>query len=89
MEKIENKSYFTTSEVAKLLKVSRITIFNHIKKGLIKANKVGKTYLISREEVLRLAESDKLTKKRQEEIGREVDFIVKKYGEALKKLGEE
>ncbi|MCX6713512.1 MAG: helix-turn-helix domain-containing protein [Candidatus Vogelbacteria bacterium] len=89
MEKIENKPYFTTSEVAQLLKVSRITVFNYVKKGLIKANKVGKTYLISREEVLRLVERNDLTKERRSEIGREVDFIVKKYGEALKKLGEE
>lgn len=89
MEKIENKAYFTTSEVAQLLGVSRITVFNYVKKGLIKASKVGKTYLIPRKEVLRLVDIGHLTKERQEEIGREVDFIVKKYGEALKKLGEE
>ncbi|MFA5023097.1 MAG: helix-turn-helix domain-containing protein [Candidatus Paceibacterota bacterium] len=89
MEKIENKPYFTTAEVAKLLKVSRITVFNYVKKGQVKADKMGKTYLIPKGEVLRLAERGDLTKGRREEIGREVDFIVDKYGEALKKLGEE
>lgn len=89
MEKLEDKAYFTTSEVAKLLKVSRITVFNHVKKGLIKANKVGKTYLISHNEVSRLVDSGQLTTERKEEIGREVGYIIEKYGEALKKLGEE
>jgi len=89
MEKVEDKAYFTTSEIAKLLKVSRITVFNHVKKGLIKASKVGKTYLISRGEVLRLVNSGQLTTERKEEIGREVDYIIEKYGKALKKLGEE
>ncbi|MFA6254254.1 MAG: polyprenyl synthetase family protein [Candidatus Paceibacterota bacterium] len=61
MEKIEDRLYFTTSEVARLLKVSRITVFNHIKKGLIKANKLGKTYLISHEEVVHLVGKSPLT----------------------------
>lgn len=89
MEKVENKPYFTTAEVAKLLKVSRVTVFNYVKKGLVKADKIGKTFLISKEEVLRLVERGSLTKGRKEEIGREVDFIVGKYGEALRKLGGE
>jgi excisionase family DNA binding protein len=89
MEKIENKPYFTTSEVAKLLKVSRVTVFNYVKKGQIKADKVGKTFLISKVEVLRLIEEKSLGESRKNEIVEEIDFIIKKYGEALKKLGSE
>lgn len=41
------KPYYTTEEVATLLSVSKQTIQNHIASGLLKANKPGKSYIIS------------------------------------------
>ena len=36
------KKYLSTTEVAKLLEVSRVTVFNRIKSGEIKAEKIGR-----------------------------------------------
>ena len=42
-----------TSEVAKVLKISRIAVFKKIKSGEIKAEKIGRNYVIPKEEVLK------------------------------------
>lgn len=42
-----DKLFFTTQEAAEILKVSKQTIQNHIAKGLLKASKPGKSYIIS------------------------------------------
>lgn len=52
---------YTTEEAEKLLKVSNSTIKRLLKKGILKANKVGKQYRILGLEILRLVspESEK------------------------------
>jgi len=47
---MEDKKYFTVKELADILDVSRITVFNWIKKGQIKALKIGRNFAIPREE---------------------------------------
>jgi len=44
----KQNEYVTIPELAKLLGLSRITVFKKVKKGEIKAIKLGKTYGISR-----------------------------------------
>ena len=39
--------YLTIPELAKLLGVSRIAIYNRVKKGQIPATKIGRTYVIT------------------------------------------
>lgn len=85
----QNKALFSSSEVADMLKVSRITVFRYIKSGRIKADKVGKTYLISRESLTDFLNVGKLTEGRKKEIEQDVERVIKEYGEALKKLGRE
>jgi|TARA_Y100000310_G_C20704425_1_gene834094 excisionase family DNA binding protein len=46
-----SKEYYTTKEAADLLKVSKQTIQNHILKGLLKASKPGKSYIISKKQL--------------------------------------
>lgn len=52
-EKMEGgkKQYYTTEEVAKILSTSKQTIQSHIAKGLLKANKPGKSYIISQKQL--------------------------------------
>jgi excisionase family DNA binding protein len=78
----------STGELAKILGISRIAVFKKIKKGQIKATKVGRNYVISPQEIgsilgTSLSESDKIS----------VDTVVKKtvneYGETLRLLGQE
>ena len=49
MKKTSTKPYFSTTEVAKILGVSRIAIFHKIKKGQLEAERYGRNYLISHE----------------------------------------
>jgi len=53
-EEIKANAIYTTEETQKLLKISESTIKRMLKKGLIKANKVGGQYRILGKEILRL-----------------------------------
>jgi len=75
-------------EVARILKISRIAVFRKIKGGEIKAEKIGRNYVIPKEEVLK-ALGLVIGKKSKLEIDEIVRRGVKEYGEVFKKLGEE
>ncbi len=51
---IKPNSVYTTEETRNILKVSESTIKRLLKKGIIKANKVGGQYRILGKEILRL-----------------------------------
>jgi len=80
------KDHYSTTEAAQILAVNRVTIFRWIKQGKIKAEKVGKNYIIPASEVRveRETESEK-----EEQIREAVKRVVSEYGSTLKKLGEE
>ncbi len=82
------ESYITIPELAKILGVSRITVFKKVKNGEIKASKIGRNYAIPKrylEEILGKA----LTGSQKQEIERAVKKTVKEYGQTLKLLGKE
>ena len=54
MAEIKANEVYTTQEAQELLKVSNSTIKRLLKKGLIRANKIGKQYRIFGHEMLRL-----------------------------------
>lgn len=53
-EQIKPDTIYTTAETQKLLKISNSTIKRLLKKGLIRANKVGGQYRILGKEILHL-----------------------------------
>lgn len=53
-DEIKPNAVYTTSETQKLLKISNSTVKRLLKKGLIKANKVGGQYRILGKEILHL-----------------------------------
>lgn len=53
-EEVKPNAVYTTEETRLLLKISESTIKRMLKKGLIKANKVGGQYRILGKEILRL-----------------------------------
>jgi excisionase family DNA binding protein len=53
-EEIRPNAVYTTGETEKILKISNSTLKRLLKKGLLKANKVGKQYRIIGLEILRL-----------------------------------
>lgn len=48
---MQTNEIITTEEASKILYVTPYTIREYIKKGMLKAKKLGKQYLISRKEV--------------------------------------
>ena len=83
-----SQKYFTIPGLAKLLGVSRIAIYNRVKKGQIPATKIGRTYVIMDQEI-----TDILGKEATREGKKRIDAAVRKtvqeYGEVLKRLGKE
>lgn len=53
-EEIKENAVYTTSEARYLLKISESTIKRLLKKGILRANKVGGQYRITGKELLRL-----------------------------------
>lgn len=51
---VEEKRFFSTSEVADLFRINRVTVYRWAKEGKIKAYPVGKHYKIPGYEVRRL-----------------------------------
>ncbi len=54
MSEVNPNEIYTTQETQKLLKISSSTIKRMLKKGLLRANKIGKQYRIMGHEILRL-----------------------------------
>lgn len=48
---MELKEFYTTKEIAKLLEISRVAVFNRIKKGDIKARKMGRNFVIFKKDI--------------------------------------
>ena len=47
-----NKKYYSTMEVGKILHLSRVAILKRIKSGKLKAERVGKNFIVSNEAVM-------------------------------------
>lgn len=48
---MRNKEFVSTGELAKILGISRIAVFKKIKKGEIRAVKVGRNFVIKRRDL--------------------------------------
>ena len=83
-----NKNYLTVKELADILNISRVAVFNKIKKGQIKAEKAGRNYIIYKKDLEGVINDD-LTDKLKKEISNGVAKVIKEYGKALKMLGDE
>ena len=81
-------AYITIPQLAKMLGVSRVTIYRKVKNGQIPAQKIGHTYVITDDEIKKIL-SKELTSKDKNKIEKLVKRIVKEYGETLKLLGKE
>lgn len=80
--------YVTIPELARMLGLSRITVFKKVKKGEIKAIKIGKTYGIPQKSLDAIF-GKVLGEEQKTEIDRAVKKTVSEYGATLKLLGKE
>lgn len=81
-----DKQYISTAEAAKELGISRIAVFKKIKKGDIKAKKVGRNFIIAKED-LDIHQKKTLGVADKHEIDQAVKKTIKEYGETIKLLG--
>jgi len=89
---MEKQEYISTTKLAKLLGISRIAVYKKVKKGEIKAIKIGRMFAIPKTEVKRLVGDiigHPLSEEEKKEIDRAVERMVKEYGEVLRLLGKE
>lgn len=51
MDEIIEKDFYTTGELAVYLEISRIAVFKRIKTGSIKAQKIGRNFVIFKKDI--------------------------------------
>ena len=85
---MKQSEYITIPELAKILGITRIAVYNKVKKGQIKAVKIGRNYAISRKYVDNILGTT-LSLEAKAEIDKAVKKTVKEYGDVLKLLGKE
>lgn len=84
----KDKEFYSVPEVAKILGISRIAVFKKIKKGKIKAERIGRNYAIESSELGRIF-GKKISTEDKKELDKAVKRAFKDYGETLRLLGEE
>ncbi len=82
------KNFISTIEASKILGISRIAIFKKIKSGEIKAEKVGRNFIIHRGDLPYIL-SQSLGENQKKDIHTSVKRAVHEYGETIRLLGKE
>ncbi len=82
------KDFYSTAEVAQILNLSRVSVFNRIKKGKIKATKVGRNFIVTHDELLE-ALGDKIGPAKKAQIEKAINRAMKDYKEVFEKLAKE
>lgn len=82
------KEYYSTIEVANILRLSRKTVFQWARSGKIKAQKVGRNYIIPHAALLE-ALGKTVGKEKKEAIEKAIDKALIEYGKTFKLLGRE
>ncbi len=80
--------YLTIPQLAKILGISRVAVYRKVKKGQIKAVKIGRTYAVPQKQIAAIL-GKTLRQQDKKEIDYAVKKIVKEYGQTLKLLGSE
>jgi len=88
MRKKEVVEYITIPQLAQILGISRIAVYKKVKKGKIKAIKIGRNYLIPKKYILVIL-GKALGEEERRQIDKAIKKTVKEYGEVLRLLGRE
>ena len=82
------QEYYSTTEVAKIFRVSRKTIFIWIKNGKMKATKVGRNYVVPHSSIVEKMGKE-LGKEKKAEIEKTIDKAIEDYEQTFRRLGKE
>lgn len=85
---MERNKYITIPQLAEILGLSRIAVFKKVKKGEIKAIKIGRNYAIPKKFIANIM-GKTLNNEEKREIEKAVKKTVREYGEVLTLLGRE
>jgi excisionase family DNA binding protein len=86
---MKKSKYISIAELAKIFGISRIAVYKKVKKGYIKAIKIGRSYAVPRSAVDKKAVNVRGKPLREDQkrvIEEAVKKSVREYGEVLKKL---
>ena len=85
---MRSDKYISIPELANILGISRIAVYKKVKKGQIKAVKIGRNFAIPKKYVSNIV-GKSLDKEDKHMISKAIKRTVKEYGEVLKRLGRE
>lgn len=83
---MKNSQFISIRELADILGISRIAVYKKVKKGQIKAMKIGRNFAIPKKYVAHIL-GEALSDKDKQNIDRAIKRTVKEYGAVLKLLG--
>jgi excisionase family DNA binding protein len=78
--------YLTIPQLAKMLGISRIAVYRKVKKGQIKAQKIGRSYAIPQGAIIRVIP---LSTREIRRLDAAIRKAFKEYGETFRLLGQE
>jgi len=82
------KKYLSVSDMAKILSISRQAVWKKIQNQEIKAEKIGRSYIIPAGSVAGVMDG-KLSESLKKKIDQGLSRVLKEYGETLRLLGKE
>lgn len=85
---MKRSEYISISQFAEILGVSRIAVYKKIRKGQIKAIRIGRSFAIPKKYLTDII-GKTLSEKDKKIIDEAVKKTFKEYGEVLKLLGRE
>ena len=85
---MKKDEFVTIPQLAKILGLSRIAVYKKVKKGQIKAVRIGRNYAIPQKQVAAIL-GEVLRDEDKREIEDAVRKTVREYGETLRLLGSE
>jgi excisionase family DNA binding protein len=85
---MRKKQYISIQELANIMGISRIAVYKKVKKGQIKAVRIGRFFAIPKKYITHIL-GGQLNNENKKEIDKAVKKTVKEYGETLKLLGKE
>lgn len=83
---MKKSEYVTIPQLAKILGLSRVAVYRKVKKGQIKAVRIGRNYAIPKKYIMNIL-GKALNQQDKRLIDDAVKKTVKEYGEVLRLLG--
>lgn len=85
---MKKSQYITIPELAGILGISRVAVYRKVRKGQIKAVRIGRNYAIPRRYLTDIL-GEALNREDKKQIDDAIKKTVKDYGEVLRLLGSE